>query len=1007
MRHLLQPHVGARPDSTSAIAHWKLDEASGNAVDALAGYDLTANGSPGLAASLFATPSGSTGARTFNGTSQFFQDFVNDATLASQVANEGAVSAVFNPDSVTGKRSIFTYEGTSVSAVQFENKIFCIYTNGTEILVEWEHGSGNLVSSQTTGAGLSTGNSYLVVAAWSGATTKTLRIYLFRQGAGLVHEESFSGLTGADGGSNSDLQIGRGRDDTTYFDGTMDDVVLWSYPLTRDAALLLYGETFGISYDEDTIYDSDNGVYHLRVRIEDSGGTLRDLTNLAHSQDLVLSADVSDDIDQPGATATVSVVREVDSWSLAHDVQSSPLNLLTGSYSALVDLNARILIDTAVIPQGMTPNDWDWVPLFDGFISSVDWGADQITIQAGDKIGPLFETFIAREPLQIQAIDDSGAGNTVVITTVTIHGLSAGDQIKIYDTTNYNGRWTVAEILATDQFRTVQATAGGVASETSGFVFENDQRPYGDAAGVPVQDVIQEIIDDNEPAPYTGGSPYGYVGGTPTVYTPVDPAFDIRPFYQKREPVQTAIETLAAMIGWNIKYRWHDTARDFRLTLFEPDRSKTTPDYTFSNNEILEVTRASIEGRDIRNAVEVIYSDFNDADENNFAPRASVVRSDATSISKYGYRYCQIAEGSTSQIDSYSEASDLADAILADLKEPKADISIDIPFRRFVDTGDLYRLPADGYHWDSTKDVAVTGYSHSFSDGQARTSLTLRGQPASMNKGWQIRFVMPGLAPNQPTTPPIDTTTSPTLTPFPGGAEVFQDIPNDLRARNFDTTEIHVSQTSGFIPDSTTYKQIARANRSPILNLDPAQTHYIRTQFRDKFGNVSRWSDQGTVTPTYMLSIPAARAYRSGSYQDLGFALNVPVTDQVIQFNAEAFDRRNNYDTGNYWWECPVDGIYQIDAMVSVEFNSANQNNSGAIQVYRANNTPSVVLQGATYTEIQHTVISNCDIEGIIEASAGDRLQIRITTNGKGSKTSFGAANASTTYVSFTLVSQD
>jgi len=48
MRHLLQPHVGARPDSTSAIAHWKLDELTiGNAVDALTGYDLTANGSTG------------------------------------------------------------------------------------------------------------------------------------------------------------------------------------------------------------------------------------------------------------------------------------------------------------------------------------------------------------------------------------------------------------------------------------------------------------------------------------------------------------------------------------------------------------------------------------------------------------------------------------------------------------------------------------------------------------------------------------------------------------------------------------------------------------------------------------------------------------------------------------------------------------------------------------------------------------------------------------------------
>jgi len=187
-------------------------------------------------------------------------------------------------------------------------------------------------------------------------TTRRIRVYAFEKDVGACpRRDVHRAKQKDDDGDLARWTIGQNGRGSEYFDGTIDDIAIWKYPLSRDAAFLLYGETFGISYDEETVYDSDAGAYHLRVRIADANGTLRDLTDLAHSQDLVVSADVSDDIDAPGASATVSVVREVDSWSLAHDVQASPLNQLTGSYAALVDLNARIIIDTAVIPQGMTP----------------------------------------------------------------------------------------------------------------------------------------------------------------------------------------------------------------------------------------------------------------------------------------------------------------------------------------------------------------------------------------------------------------------------------------------------------------------------------------------------------------------------------------------------------------------------------------------------------------------------------------------------------------------------
>ena len=122
MRHMLQPHVGARSDSTATLAHWKLDESSAtsNALDALGNYDLTQTGSPQVRASLFAVPPGSTGARAFDGVNDRFQGSGSTTALAALRDSDFAVSAVVKPDTVSGNRSIVAYNGaTSIAPSRF------------------------------------------------------------------------------------------------------------------------------------------------------------------------------------------------------------------------------------------------------------------------------------------------------------------------------------------------------------------------------------------------------------------------------------------------------------------------------------------------------------------------------------------------------------------------------------------------------------------------------------------------------------------------------------------------------------------------------------------------------------------------------------------------------------------------------------------------------------------------------------------------------------------------
>jgi hypothetical protein len=106
------------------------------------------------------------------------------------------------------------------------------------------------------------------------------------------------------------------------------------------------------------------------------------------------------------------------------------------------------------------------------------------------------------------------------------------------------------------------------------------QRVYGSPSGTNIETVIQDLLDDNINTPQLGGfSPgnplelYSVNGTGAPAFNPSDsPGFLIRTFIQSKESLFATIRRLAQMIGFDVKYLWHEITGQFQLVWRAPPR---------------------------------------------------------------------------------------------------------------------------------------------------------------------------------------------------------------------------------------------------------------------------------------------------------------------------------------------------------------------------------------------------------------------------------------------------
>jgi hypothetical protein len=269
-------------------------------------------------------------------------------------------------------------------------------------------------------------------------------------------------------------------------------------------------------------------------------------------------------------------------------------------------------------------------------------------------------------------------------------------------------------------------------------------------------------------------------------------------------------------------------------------------------------TRLETKLDDIRNDVDVVFSNSAVVDAADQPVRSLAHADDLTSQSQYGDRYCRVAEASASNIDTQTEADTFAQAICDDLSQPNAEKEVPMDYWEFVEFGDLYRFSPDGLRFDSNLDLAPVGYSHKFGNGDDEvptTTLTCRGRPSGGYLKWIRKEGRANRGDLHQTglfnTSGITVTTQ----SVPGGTRVLI-TPTDTKPNRIPPNyEVHVSDTSGFSPGPSTLVARGSSHQVTLAEQNPGKTFYVRVR---PYG----YNSQRIVTglPTAEVSYTAGRA---------------------------------------------------------------------------------------------------------------------------------------------------
>jgi hypothetical protein len=665
----------------NTLRHYPLDEAGlGSALDHARGATAAVVGASAGPFSV-ESPTG-TGRRFSDTVAAGLTEGSTDAELQAAALGDWTASVLIRlTASPSGTDYAWTISGDGSSELAANNYLASLrILTDRRMGVLWEHSAGTDVASETTTYKLPLYKWTLVTVVKSATTGPgpggTCTVTWYVNG---YEVETTPGVVNASDGSSAVLRLGNNL-------ATVPD----RFP---QADIDCFQFHQGV-LDVDSIREDVRRLYLLpfhartdaKVLTEDSTGVMRDLTN-HNGLDWVDSVETVDEIDQACSTATIRLLREQGSRSLA-GFRTDTINNLTdaqdvSSFAQLITEGRDVEVFTARLPLGLVATARDWVSAFKGAIDDIEEASGEaVVLNCRDQGGRLVDTYI-EETITYGAPDPGSA----------------------------------------------------------------------------VEGEMQFILDDNDNVlgPTSTVARTGSYAPL-TLYTPTSPSWAVLEWKQRREGVLAALRTLAGQIGWECRYRWdpNPSAPQWRLTFYDPDRDRLDADVLFKADDILEVTQFARSILGIRNVVRVVYpssetaapavpalpagytgrSGWNDLDGEGARMTAYVEVQSDDSITLYGQRlFMEIAESSSSQIDSMAEAFRMAYGALRDLEVAQLDKGITLPCMPEMELNDFVLFAPNAQLFSGTQRLAVKRLTHTIGD-TCTTQVQLRGKPSVGWKRW-------------------------------------------------------------------------------------------------------------------------------------------------------------------------------------------------------------------------------------------------------------------------------
>lgn len=503
-------------------------------------------------------------------------------------------------------------------------------------------------------------------------------------------------LTAPTGGGSASMMLGATRDTASVVNPADVDV----------GSLHIYDEQLALDDIKQDARRANmlglHSVVHSRVDVEDPSGAMQRLDQL-EGVDWTDEFSVTRNVDDPIATCSVTLQREVGNLSLAYLKTDTKLNLTDkadpSSYDPLLDILREIECFAARVPLFITPVDDDWQSVFFGNIDNVDWSGDRVKLSCRDSGGRLVDTYIEDE-------NDLGVGATQTLEA-TIQGVLTNN-----DSSAKTGSYPPVTLYTPIPSTWVQK-------------IQNAQG--------------QQLKQRREPVMSASRTHAGQIGWD-TKYK-WDPStstwrFTLDQPDRSRLDTDLILDLEDILNVQQLKINAQRVRSDIRIVY--PSSEETLP-----------------AAPTLPAGLTLVDSGWLGVDGEGNRTFAYVHVANTGSRTRYGRRFFEIAEAATSMIDTIDEATDMAVAIAQDIGEPEALYSIDTPSFFEVDENGMLNLLGNQFLHTGQQHLAVRSLTHTF--GRApKSTFAMRGKPSVGFKRWLQLGTYPGQA-RPPTLSPFNT----------------------------------------------------------------------------------------------------------------------------------------------------------------------------------------------------------------------------------------------------------